>query len=446
MIIINGRIITWGSPNQIFYDKALLIRDGIIQKIDNVERIVSEFPEEEIVDALQQLVMPGNICAHTHFYGAFARGMAIPGNPPADFYAILKQLWWNLDKALDYEAIKYSVLVCLIDAIKHGTTTLFDHHASPNAIEGSLDVIAEAVINSGLRASLCYEVTDRDGEKMADYGTQENSRFIKRISNKSSKDKLLRAHFGLHASLTLSNKTLEKCRLECPEKIGFHVHSAEGIVDQEDSLNQYGKRVIERFADFGMLRDSSIMVHGVHLDEHEIDLLRDTETWLTHQPRSNMNNAVGVAPIENMLAKGVKVGMGNDGFSNSMWEEWKAAYLLHKVNSLDPAAMNGFDILKMAVQNNAELASMTFDGLRIGEITTGAAADLIFVDYHEYTPLHEGNLPWHILFGFRESMVTTTIVAGEILMRNRILTTLDEVEINKRALEVAIKTWKKVNN
>lgn len=445
MIVKNGRIITWGKENQILLGEAILIQNGIIKKIDILEKIQKDYPNEEVLDAHGQLVMPGNICAHTHFYGAFSRGMAIPGDPPADFQAILTQLWWKLDKALDMEGVRYSALVCLVDAIKHGTTTLLDHHASPNAIQGSLDVIAEAVQLSGCRASLCYEVTDRDGDGKTLEGILENQRFIRRIQSRHFDDQLLRAHFGLHASITLSDRTMERSREVCPGGVGFHVHAAEGMVDQEDSLKKYGKRVVERFAEFDMLQPSSIMVHGVHLNDTEIDLLAQTKAWLTHQPRSNMNNAVGIAPIEKMLKAGVRVGIGNDGFSNSMWDEWKATYFLHKSHQGDPRAMHGYDVIKMAVSNNAELVRELFDGLPIGEISEGAAADLIFVDYHEFTNLTTGNLPWHILFGFRESMVTTTIVDGKILMKDRQLITLDEEMISAKAKESAGKVWKKVN-
>ena len=184
------------------------------------------------------------------------------------------------------------------------------------------------------------------------------------------------------------------------------------------------------------------MAHGIHLNEHEIDLLAENRTWLTHQPRSNMNNAVGVAQVEKMLQKGVRVGLGNDGFSNAMWDEWKTAYLVHKDHNEDPQAMNGYTLLQMAILNNADLATSIFDNLRIGEIKEGAAADLIFIDYQEFTPLNAGNLPWHILFGFREGMVDSTMVAGRFLMHNKQLKTLDESNISRGAIKSAIKTWK----
>jgi len=438
MLIKNATLITWDSPNQILENQALFIDTGKIMEIGPVSELEANHPGKESLDARGQLVMPGNICAHTHFYGAFARGMGIPGKAPRDFPEILDKLWWPLDKSLRGEDVRYSALPCLVDAIKHGTTTLFDHHASPNAIDGSLDIIAEAVKQAGVRASLCYEVTDRDGPQKMKAGIAENVRFIKK-----DKSPLLAATFGLHAGLTLSDSTLAKCREVAPEGVGFHIHTAESAEDEWDSLNKSGQRVIDRLAKFGMLGPNSITVHGVHFDTREIELLAETRTWNTHQPRSNMNNAVGVAPVESMLRMGVKVCLGNDGFSNGMWDEWKFAYLSPKLWHQDPRRMNGADVVQIAIYNNAALASTFFPEAPMGVLNPGAVADLIFVDYHPNTPLTVDNLPWHIIFGFQSSMVTTTIVAGKLLMKDRELLTLDEEEICVKARELATKVWQR---
>jgi cytosine/adenosine deaminase-related metal-dependent hydrolase len=192
-----------------------------------------------------------------------------------------------------------------------------------------------------------------------------------------------------------------------------------------------------------MLGPNSIAVHGVHFDAHEIELLAESGTWNTHQPRSNMNNAVGAAPVESMLRMGIKVCLGNDGFSNGMWDEWKTAYLVHKLWHRDPRRMGGYDVAQIAIYNNAALANMFFPDAPIGILQPGAVADIIFVDYHAPTPLTAGNLPWHIIFGFQSSMVTTTIVAGKVLMKDRELLTLDEAEIAARARELAPQVWKR---
>ncbi|MEZ4517313.1 MAG: putative aminohydrolase SsnA [Chloroflexota bacterium] len=444
MLIHNGRLVTWGDPNEIIPNGALLIGDGIIRAHGPEADLLAQYPDANRLDAQGQLVMPGNICAHTHFYGAFSRGLAIPGPAPKDFPDILERLWWRLDRALLDVDVRYSALVCLVDAIKHGTTTLIDHHASPTAIDSSLDQIADAVNEAGLRAVLCYEVSDRNGLVGAQEGITENVRFLHSLRERESG--MLAGTFGLHASLSLSDATLQKC-VAAAEGLdtGFHIHVAEHEVDEYDSLEQHGMRVVDRLAAAGILGPRSIVAHAVHVDPAEMELLRDTGTWVTHQPRSNMNNAVGTADIEGMLRLGIPVCLGNDGFSNNMWAEWKTAYLQHKLAHRDPRRANGQEIVQMGIYNNAALAGQFWPDTPIGRLAPGAAADIIFVDYHPTTPLSAGNLPWHILFGFESSMVTTTIAGGRVLMRDRELLTLDEAAITARSRELAADVWARFN-
>lgn len=441
MLITNANLITWESPNRILENHAIYIVGDRIKEIGTTKALTAKYPKAKPTDANGQYIMPGGICAHTHFYGAFSRGLAIPGEAPKDFPEILQKLWWPLDRSLDAEAVRYSALISLVDAIKHGTTTLIDHHASPNAIDGSLDQIADAVDKSGLRGVLCYEVTDRDGLEKANDGINENIRFLKRL--RTNPHPRLAATFGLHASLTLSGITLQACRANVPDEIGFHIHVAEHEADEYDSLKKSNLRVMDRLQKHGILGPNTIAAHGVHLDAREMEILKETETWLTHQPRSNMNNAVGVAQIEAMLRLGVKVALGNDGFTNSMWDEWKAAYFLQKSEARDPRRMNGYAVEQIAAYHNAKLANLFFPAAPIGQIAPGAFADLIFVDYKPFTPLTVENLAWHIIFGFQSSLVTTTIVGGKVLMKDRKLQTLDEDEIAERAREIAPRIWKK---
>jgi putative selenium metabolism protein SsnA len=440
MRIINGKIVSATSPNMILEGYTLEIKGKVIERILPSDQISSQIPGEEIIDAKGQYILPGSICAHTHFYGAFARGMSIPGEPAQDFPQILNKLWWPLDRALDENSVRFSAQVCLIDAIKHGTTTLFDHHASQNFIRGSLDIIAEEVLKCGVRAALCYEVTDRDGEERTLQGISENMRFYESAKhNRFNRDRLS-SLFGLHAGLTLSDETLQLARDAAPEDLGFHIHVAEHSSDQDNSLNKYGLRVVERLNRFNILGPNSIIVHGVHLDEKELGLLANSKSWVTHQPRSNMNNGVGMAQVEAMDQVGIRVCLGNDGFSNAMWEEWKAAYLAHKLWHRDPRRMQASLIAKMAFSNNAALATHAFQ-TGIGTLTEGSRADLIFVDYHPFTPVTEGNLPWHIVFGFDEGLITSTMVDGGFLMRNKELLTLDEDKITSEAMAYAPRVW-----
>lgn len=441
MLIHNATVVTWDSKNAVLRNHSVYIQNGLISDLGPDADLAPRYAQAQKLDANGQLLMPGLICAHTHFYSAFSRGLAIPGPAPKDFPEILQRLWWPLDKALDEESVRLSALIHLVDAIKNGTTTLIDHHASANFIDGSLDVIAEAVEYSGARAALGYEVTDRDGEDKMQAGIRENVRFIGRLRAERPAHRRLAAAFGLHASLTLSDETLDACRSALPDGAVFHIHVAEHEADQEDSLAKSGLRVVPRLLNHGILAPGAIAAHAVHVDETEMALLAESGAWVTHQPRSNMNNGVGAADVEALMAAGAKVGLGNDGFSQDMWSEWKAAYLLQKVSHRDPRKMNGADVVQMAVRNNAALAEGFFPGAALGQISAGARADLILVDYHAPTPLTEGNLPWHILFGFEHKMVTTTIVNGEILMRDGELLTLDEAEIAAKARETAPKVW-----
>ena len=439
MIIKNGLIVTWEKPNRILKNHSIRIKDGVIVEIIN-DRDLVIVDGEEIVDAHSQLIMPGNICAHTHFYSAFARGMYIPGAPAGNFVEILNKLWWRLDRAIFKEDVELSAKVCLLDAIKHGTTTLIDHHASPGFITGSLNVIADAVKEAGLRACLCYEVTDRGGEELALNGIKENVDFIN--STNRIKNDHIAALFGLHASLTLSDKTLEKSRDLTPKNTGFHIHVAEDLIDEYESIHDHGMRVVDRLEKFDLLNLKTILAHCVHVDVREMEIIKDKQAWVSHQPRSNMNNAVGVSDVEGMLRSGIRVCMGNDGFSNAMWEEWKTAYFVHKLWNLDPRRMSADAVLEMGVYGNSALTSQLF-GTEIGSIKKGSKADLIFVNYLPYTPMNIDNLPWHIIFGFRDGMVTSTMVDGMFLMRDHQILCMDEEAVSSKAMEHASLVWER---
>lgn len=448
MLITHARVATLGESASLIDDGALLIRGAHIEAIDDTETLTTAYPNEERLDARGQLALPAAMCGHTHFYGAFARGWSPPGPPAAGFEEVLERLWWRLDKALTAEDVRYSALVCLVDAIRHGTTTLVDHHASPYAITGSLDIIADAVLTSGVRAALAYEVSDRDGPTRAQEGIEENVRFLRRLHRAPHPQ--LGASFGLHASLTLSDETLTRARhavrslREAGIRCGFHIHGAEGRADVEDSLAKSGLRVIPRLGAAAILGPETIVAHAVHVNDQEIAQLAETGTWVTHQPRSNMNNAVGFARVEEMVSQGVKVALGNDGFSNNMFAEMKMAYLGHKLVQGDPRAMPADRVFELAYDANAALARVFWPDQELGVLAVGAMADIVLLDYASTTPLTAMNLPWHMIFGYEASAITTTISAGQVLMRDRRLITLDEKAITSRARELASALWTRV--
>lgn len=451
-LIGNGTVITLGADNQVIEHGALLVHNDRIAAIGADSALRQQHPDADYVDANGGLIMPGFLCAHTHFYGAFARGMAIPGAPPRTFLEILEKLWWRLDKLLTLEDTRASADVFLADAIRHGTTGVVDHHASPNAVDGSLDVIASAVEQAGIRACLAYEVSDRDGQSVIDAGIRENERFIRALRNERRQQAdagMIAASYGLHASFTLSSATLERCAADGADLgVGFHVHVAEDISDENDSMALYGVRTVDRLEAERILGPHSIAAHCVHVDGGEIGRLAATRSNSVHNPRSNMNNAVGRAPVEDMLRAGVNVGLGNDGFSMNMMQEMKAAYLLHKFALADPRVMPADLVLDIAFRRNAGIMAAVFGPFcdnfpRVGELSVGAAADLVLLDYYPPTPMSADNFPWHLIFGIDVQHVNSTMAAGRWLMRNRRLLTLDEERVHARANELAEALWKR---
>ena len=441
MLIYHATVIPFDDARQILDDGAVLVQNGLIADVGSSADMLARYPQTDRWDAEGMLLMPGLICSHTHFYGAFARGLYIPGPPAKDFPEILEKLWWRLDKALDLNGVQRSAEVCLVDAIRNGATTLFDHHASQRAIDGSLDAIAEAVQMSGLRAVLCYEVTDRDGPEAARAGIRENVRFQRKVAQARVAEEpgasRLAATFGLHAGLTLSDTTLAACIAEANR---FHVHVAEHPADEYDSVAKSGRRVVERLHGFGITGPQSIFAHCVHIDAWEMALLRETQTVVSHQPRSNMNNAVGAADITTMLRGDIPVCLGNDGFSNDMFQEMKAADLLQKVIHGDPRYLGADQVVRMAINNNRALAAHFFDR-PVGIIAPGAYADLILLDYYPTTPLTPDNLPWHLLLGVSGGHVHSTMVQGPVLMRAREVLTMDEAAITAASRAAAAQTW-----
>ena len=312
--------------------------------------------------------------------------------------------------------------------------------ASPSAAPGSLFRIAEAARQTGIRACLCYEVSDRDGAEVAAQGIEENRAFLEHVRKSGAVQ--LRGLFGLHASFTVSDKTLARCREVAADlDAGFHVHTAEAASDAEACLREHGKRIVERWRDAGLLGCRTIAAHCVHVNDREIALLRDSGTSVVHNPESNMGNAVGCAPVLEMMHRGVRMGLGTDGYTADMFESLKVANLLHKHQTGNPGA--GWpEAPAMLFSGNAAIASECF-GRPVGKLIPGAHADIILVDYDPPTPLHAANVGGHILFGFAGRSVSATIIGGRIVMDDRKLLMIDEQEVMAKARALAAELWKR---
>lgn len=435
-LITGGTVVTLGDQTQVIEDGAVLVRGNLIEQVGHR----NEVPAEDCarLDAGGGVIMPGLINAHNHFYSTFACGIALKDDPPTNFKEILERLWWRLDKALTLEDVRISSLVPMCRALRAGTTTVIDHHASPGAVRGSLKTIAQAAGEIGVRTCLCYELSDRDGPEIMQEGLEENEAFLK--AYRGAGDMMLSAMFGLHASMTVSEETLDRAA-ETGRALhaGFHIHTAESHFDQEDSLGKYGKRVVHRLADAEMLGDKTICAHCIHLDESEYEALLDSGTNVVHNPQSNMNNAVGAAAVLRMLSMGIQVGLGTDAMTANMFDELRVAHLLQKHVTQDPRA--GFvEACRMLFDNNRRIASKYFDK-PLGALEPGHLADVIVVAYDPVTPLRADNLWGHMMFGLPTAPVKLAMVNGLVRMKDGAILGIDEEEVARKSREQAAGLW-----
>ena len=441
LLIGNGKIITRDSACPFIENGAVLIDGELVKEVGGTDSLRAKYAAAEYIDAKGRLVMPGFINVHMHYYSTFARGISLGGRPATTFGEVLSGLWWRLDRQLTLEDVYYSCIGPMIDAVRSGVTSVIDHHASPCAVEGSLFKIAEAAKLFGIRSNLCYETSDRDGERTAAAGIRENSDFAKYC--KGQNDDMLTSLFGIHAQMTASEKTLDSCvRAASESGIGFHIHAAEGIEDLVDAVSKYGMRVIERLYKKGVLSEKSIAVHCIHVTGEEIDLLKTSGAAVAHNPQSNMSNAVGVSPVLDMLKKGVLVGMGTDGYTADMLESYKTAAVLHKHAQGIPSAAWG-EPPAMLFENNKKIMERFIRG-NLGTIARDHYADIIIVDYKGPTPVNADTVNSHILFGVSGRHVDTTIINGKIIMRDRVLPNIDEEALMAKSREQAKKLWERI--
>jgi putative selenium metabolism protein SsnA len=431
----------WDGQSRVLSNTSLLLENDRIVGIIPTSDAETAHPDADRIDGQGKLAIPGLVNGHTHLYSSLARGMSVAPYAPTTFTQILEQLWWKLDKALDPEAVRISALVGAMEAARCGVTTLIDHHASPNAIPESLNALQETVVEElGLRGAFCYELSDRDGSERRNQGIDENLRFL----SLPKSDKVA-AQFGIHASFTVSDETLAMVAERIPENAGIHIHVAEGPEDEVQCETKHGLRVIERLDGFGLLRPQSILAHCLHINESEKDLIAERGSIVIHNPRSNMNNAVGVFDLAGFLDRGILTGLGTDGLGANMLAELFTVGILQK-HSLGNSLAGSFDALyQLLYVNNPAIAGRLL-GIDLGQLTVGAPADVVLLDYVPPTPLEAGNALGHLLFGtaVHSMRVTDSFVAGRPILRDSRFVDLDEEAIYAHAREQAASLWKRL--
>ncbi|MEG1072064.1 MAG: putative aminohydrolase SsnA [Oscillospiraceae bacterium] len=440
-LIGNGRLIT-RDPAHPYEEHGAVVVDGeTILAVGDEASLRKTYPQADFVDAAGGVIMPGLINAHTHIYSGLARGLSIRGNNPTNFLETLEGTWWNIDRHLTLDGTRACAYATILDCIRDGVTTIFDHHASFCEIPGSLFAIADVAKELGMRSCLCYEVSDRDGEQKCDEAIQENADFA-RFAKKENND-MVKAMFGGHALFTMSDKTFEKLVAANDTHTGYHIHVSEGMNDVYDSLQNYGCRPVNRLLNHGILGEKTLLGHCIHVNTAEMELIKNTGTMVVNNPESNMGNAVGCSPILQLIKQGILVGMGTDAYTHDMLESLKVALIIQRHNACAPN-VGWCEVTDMLFHNNAKIANKYFEK-PLGILKKGAAADVIVMEYKPFTPFSDENIDGHMLFGMEGKNCTTTMINGRLLYHDRKFVDLDEDKINAWTMGEAKKLWGALN-
>jgi len=436
LLIKNATLITFDDGHPFFQPGNILVRDGIIQKVSE-----EEIPISNAIPILNlnrdYVVFPGFINAHNHIYSALARGVPLE-KPPTDFSGVLENLWWRLDKALDEESVYYSACAAMMDALSGGTTSMIDHHSSPSFISGSLEILRQVADDFGVGINLCYEISDRDGKDKRDEALRENERMLEKNT-----DGAVSALVGLHASFTVSDETLKKAA-ELVQKYdtGIHIHLCEDRIDMQHSLKNYGMSPLQRLEKFGLLNEKSVLVHGVHLIEEDYALLKKYNPTLIHNPRSNMNNAVGTCDVQRLFAEEVRVGLGTDGMTSSLLPDISTAVWLLKHQTSDPAS--GFnETLQMLTQNNPGVYQRV-TRKKAGRIAPGYSADFAIFHYPSPTPFSPETWLGHLFFAISGQNPVYTITNGQIRYDHGCFPGIDLAQFSENSRKVSRKLWSRM--
>jgi len=376
----------------------------------------------EVIDCSGKIVTKSFAVGHHHAYSALARGMGAPKKSPENFLEILKYVWWTLDKCLDPEMIEASALVTAIACAKAGSTFVIDHHASPFAVKGSLEIIAGAFEKVGVSHLLCYEISDRDGQQVATEGLEETASYLEHHQGL----------VGLHALFTVSNNTLKQA-VEMMNRFntGIHIHVAEDLHDQDICLREHGKRVVQRLSEAGVLNSpKTLLVHCLHLENSEREIICKSPAWVVENSESNLNNNVGYF---DGACFGENIMLGTDGMHSDMLQSAKSAFF------------NGqrYDTI------NYNSAYARFRNvhryLNENEFAGDGDNNLVVLDYDPPTPFNSDNFPGHFVFGIGSGQVRDVISGGRVIVRDRQLTTVNEADVMISARKQAERLWKKMS-
>jgi len=436
-LIQNAIVVTMDPQRRVLTNTDLLIEDSVIASVGKGLKEKAD----RVIDGTGRMVLPGFICGHTHLYGIMLRGAPMDIKPTTDFLQILDRIWWKVDSAFVNEDAYASALASCYEFVKSGTTCFADTYSGPGSVEGVLDEIAKGVTEVGIRGILAFEATERNSKEEGERGLKENVRFLKKLQ-KTPYD-LLYGMYSLHASFTLSDELIQKTREQADQlPAPLTIHTSEGLIDVYHNIEKYDKRTVERLFDLGILGSDVVLAHCVHVNQDELELIRGSGATVAHNPMSNMNNAVGVAPIKEMYELGIPVCLGNDGFIFDAIENIRTAYLIHKVHHLDTRVTTPQQVIEMATINGAQIYGLAD---KLGSIEIGKQADLVMLHPNpRVTPILPGGVYGYIVYGCTAHDVEHVFVNGNQVVENHQVTSVKQEDVEKALDRVVPALWKKL--
>ena len=395
----------------------------------------------QIVDCHGRVLIPAFANVHHHFYATFLRGAPGPKVPPRDQRERLDRLVWPYEKTLDREDVRLAVRFGLLEAVVAGTTVVVDHHVSAGCVDGILDVIAEEILAAGVRAVLCYEITDRDGERIARAGLRETERFLATLGRYRGS---IKAMVGLHAMSTVGPTSLAAA-VDIAQRhgVGIHLHVGEAVHDNDLSVARYGDRPLARLEQAGALNSQSLLAHAVHVTHDELLLLARRDVMVAHNPRSNASNGVGTTDLAALKKAGVIVGIGGDGFTQDIWSEIALMTLLQRQRLHSPLALPPDAALNIGVKGNAAIVER-LSGWKTGLIEPGCEADVVVLDGEPTIPITTENAQWHLTNGVPGSRVRDVFIRAQAILTSGRPATLDEEQIRSDMRRRFPAVWERI--
>ncbi len=375
----------------------------------------TQFPNDEVFIANNQVLAPGFVNAHTHLYGILAHGIMVK-NPPSGFYPFLKEFWWpKVEDKLDIQMICAASELRCTQMLKSGVTSFYDVTEAPHALPGVLSAQCDVIKHHGIRGVLSFEATQRVNERNGQLGIKENAEFIKSCEKENG---LISGIMCFHTSFTCSSDFIREA-FELGQNLGVltHMHCAEGIFEPDYTIGRFGKRTLHYYDDLGVVNKAMLASQCVQIDQTEIELIAQRGVRVVHMPLSNCEVGGGIAPLPELITKGVTIGLGSDGYIEDFFDIMRGAFLIHKANCMDPQVIPADTVWYLATEGGARAIGLD----KVGRIEPGWQADLQLIDCQLPTPILAHNLYEQLLLYRDQSHVRSTMVAGKFRVRDGVL-------------------------